>query len=93
MVIRKFSIKTNIYINDYNDNVFLRNEEDKFCNNLINLTYLNELTVLNNILFRYSNDEIYTFNGDILIAVNPFKKIPIYTKKSLTNILKMILMF
>ena len=64
-----------------NHNLFLRNEEDKFCNNLINLTYLNEPTVLNNILFRYSNDEIYTFNGDILIAVNPFKKIPIYSNE------------
>lgn len=66
---------------DNNDNLFLKNEEDKFCNNLINLTYLNEPTVLNNILFRYSNDEIYTFNGDILIAVNPFKKIPIYSNE------------
>ena len=74
--------------NDYNDNVFLRNEEDKFCNNLINLTYLNEPTVLNNILFRYSNDEIYTFNGDILIAVNPFKKIPIYTKEIIDKYIK-----
>ncbi len=74
--------------NDYNDNVFLRNEEDKFCNNLINLTYLNEPTVLNNILFRYSNDEIYTFNGDILIAVNPFKKIPIYSNEIINNYIK-----
>ena len=67
--------------NNVGNNLLLRNEEDKFCNNLINLTYLNEPTVLNNILFRYSNDEIYTFNGDILIAVNPFKKIPIYSNK------------
>ena len=67
--------------NNVDNNLLLRDEDDKFCNNLINLTYLNEPTVLNNILFRYSNDEIYTFNGDILIAINPFKKIPIYSNK------------
>ena len=76
-----YQLKPIYSTNDNNDNLFLRNEEDKFCNNLINLTYLNEPTVLNNILFRYSNDEIYTFNGDILIAVNPFKKIPIYSNE------------
>lgn len=28
---------------------------------------------------RYSRDQIYTYVGDILIAVNPFHKMEIYT--------------
>ena len=27
---------------------------------------------------RYNIDKIYTFNGDILISINPFKKVNIY---------------
>ena len=36
---------------------------------------------------RYLGDQIYTYIGDILIAVNPFKTLPIYDKQVLTNLL------
>ncbi|ONK75079.1 uncharacterized protein A4U43_C03F13100 [Asparagus officinalis] len=40
------------------------------------LTYLNEPGVLYNLERRYSLNEIYTYTGSILIAVNPFTNIP-----------------
>ncbi|KAG0449213.1 hypothetical protein HPP92_027417 [Vanilla planifolia] len=40
------------------------------------LTYLNEPGVLYNLARRYSLNEIYTYTGSILIAVNPFAKLP-----------------
>ncbi|KAL2633393.1 hypothetical protein R1flu_004872 [Riccia fluitans] len=46
---------------------------------LVQLSYLNEPAVLHNLQFRYAQDKIYTKAGPVLIAVNPFKKVPIYT--------------
>ncbi|KAK3021310.1 hypothetical protein RJ639_046881, partial [Escallonia herrerae] len=40
------------------------------------LTYLNEPGVLDNLKKRYALNEIYTYTGSILIAVNPFTKLP-----------------
>ncbi|KAH0643782.1 hypothetical protein KY290_035242 [Solanum tuberosum] len=40
------------------------------------LTYLNEPGVLDNLQRRYGLNEIYTYTGSILIAVNPFTKLP-----------------
>ena len=59
----------------------LRNtdNEDK-CNNLINLIHLNEASILNTVFIRYFDNKIYTFNGNILLATNPFKNIGIYDK-------------
>ena len=50
--------------------------------NLTNLTYLNEPSVLHNIRLRYERDEIYTRAGNVLIAVNPFKQLPIYSEEA-----------
>ncbi|KAK9697275.1 hypothetical protein RND81_08G026400 [Saponaria officinalis] len=40
------------------------------------LAYLHEPGVLSNLAIRYSINEIYTYTGNILIAVNPFQKLP-----------------
>ncbi|KAE9446189.1 hypothetical protein C3L33_21913, partial [Rhododendron williamsianum] len=40
------------------------------------LTYLNEPGVLENLERRYTLNEIYTYTGSILIAVNPFTRLP-----------------
>ncbi|KAJ7948588.1 myosin 2 [Quillaja saponaria] len=45
---------------------------------LIQLSYLNEPSVLYNICIRYSRDLIYSKAGPVLIAVNPFKVVQIY---------------
>lgn len=40
------------------------------------LAYLHEPGVLCNLASRYSLNEIYTYTGNILIAVNPFRRLP-----------------
>ncbi|XP_017638673.2 myosin-6-like isoform X1 [Gossypium arboreum] len=40
------------------------------------LAYLHEPGVLQNLKCRYDANEIYTYTGGILIAVNPFKRLP-----------------
>ncbi|XP_027343633.1 myosin-2 isoform X2 [Abrus precatorius] len=45
---------------------------------LIQLSYLNEPSVLHNLQFRHSQDMIYSKAGPILIALNPFKDVQIY---------------
>ncbi|KAJ8754564.1 hypothetical protein K2173_005725 [Erythroxylum novogranatense] len=40
------------------------------------LAYLHEPGVLQNLKRRYDGNEIYTYTGNILIAVNPFRRIP-----------------
>ncbi|XP_057547407.1 myosin-6 [Amaranthus tricolor] len=40
------------------------------------LTYLHEPGVLDNLKRRYDINEIYTYTGNILIAVNPFQRLP-----------------
>ncbi|KAL8215013.1 hypothetical protein R6Q57_004462 [Mikania cordata] len=40
------------------------------------LSYLHEPGVLHNLSVRYQRDKIYTYTGNILIAVNPFQSLP-----------------
>lgn len=40
------------------------------------LSYLHEPGVLQNLKSRYDMNEIYTYTGNILIAVNPFQRLP-----------------
>ncbi|WOG94895.1 hypothetical protein DCAR_0314192 [Daucus carota subsp. sativus] len=40
------------------------------------LSYLHEPGVLQNLSNRYQLNEIYTYTGSILIAINPFQKLP-----------------
>ncbi|KAF5442954.1 hypothetical protein F2P56_035559 [Juglans regia] len=45
---------------------------------LMQLSYLNEPSVLYNLQYRYNQDLIYTKAGPVLVAINPFKKVPLY---------------
>ncbi|KAF9611830.1 hypothetical protein IFM89_035815 [Coptis chinensis] len=45
---------------------------------LIQLSYLNEPSVLHNLQYRYSHNMIYTKAGPVLVAINPFKDLQIY---------------
>ncbi|XP_064079387.1 myosin heavy chain, muscle-like [Macrobrachium nipponense] len=51
------------------------------CEDMANLTYLNDASVLHNLKCRYNSNLIYTYSGLFLIAVNPYKRFPIYTNR------------
>ncbi|ULT80565.1 hypothetical protein L3Y34_010855 [Caenorhabditis briggsae] len=44
------------------------------------LTYLNEASVLNNLKERYYSSLIYTYSGLFCVVINPYKKLPIYSE-------------
>ncbi|XP_058256600.1 unconventional myosin-IXb isoform X3 [Hemibagrus wyckioides] len=50
-------------------------------NDLCNLPILNEDTILANLHSRFQKKKIYTYAGSILVAINPFKFLPIYNPK------------
>ncbi|XP_078388525.1 unconventional myosin-IXAa isoform X2 [Cetorhinus maximus] len=60
---------------------FLPQPPQKDYNDLCNLPDLNEKALLDNLRSRYKQEKIYTYVGTILIAINPFKFLPIYNPK------------
>ncbi|CAN0888253.1 VIII-1 [Linum grandiflorum] len=50
---------------------------------LMQLSYLSEPSVLYNLQYRYNQDMIYTKAGPVLVAINPFKKVPLYGNDSI----------
>ncbi|KAJ8010088.1 hypothetical protein DPEC_G00071370 [Dallia pectoralis] len=46
---------------------------------LVTLEVLDENSVTEQLQMRYANNQIYTYVGDILIAVNPFHKMELYS--------------
>ncbi|KAG2437016.1 hypothetical protein HYH02_011447 [Chlamydomonas schloesseri] len=46
---------------------------------VVQLSYLNEPGILYNLEHRYKVDDIYTWAGPVLIALNPCKNLPLYT--------------
>mmetsp|Transcript_29294 Transcript_29294/g.62048 ORF Transcript_29294/g.62048 Transcript_29294/m.62048 type:complete len:1596 (+) Transcript_29294:182-4969(+) len=50
-----------------------RTEDDSIVEDLVNSDILHEPAVLKTLGLRYLTDDIYTYSGQILIAVNPFK--------------------
>ncbi|KAI5190821.1 myosin heavy chain 9/10/11/14 [Nematocida minor] len=48
--------------------------------NMAHLSYLNEPSILHNLHQRYLSDMQYTYSGLFLVAINPYKSLPIYTK-------------
>lgn len=56
------------------DNLALQGAPD-----LVKFSKLNEASLLQNLRVRYMKDDIYSRAGSILISVNPFKQLPIYT--------------
>ncbi|XP_063146748.1 unconventional myosin-IXb [Candoia aspera] len=59
---------------------FLPWQQEDF-NDMCNLPNLTETTLLENLKRRFLKQKIYTYVGSILIAINPFKFLPIYNPK------------
>ncbi|CAK7349483.1 unnamed protein product [Dovyalis caffra] len=59
-------------------NVYPKDADAPSCgvDDMTKLAYLHEPGVLQNLRSRYDMNEIYTYVGNILIAVNPFMKLP-----------------
>ena len=49
------------------------------CEDMSNLTYLNDASVFHNLEVRFKAKLIYTYSGLFCIVVNPYKRYPIYT--------------
>jgi myosin heavy chain 6/7 len=78
--------------------VFCGSEEKKFkkdqvnqvnppkyekCEDMSNLTFLNDASVLHNLKTRYQAKLIYTYSGLFCVAINPYKRYPIYTIRAM----------
>merc|ERR1712156_5386 len=47
------------------------------------MTFLGDACVLWNSVVRYKNELIYTYSGLFCIAINPYKRFPIYTQRTM----------
>ncbi|XP_015334428.2 myosin-IIIb [Marmota marmota marmota] len=56
-------------------------DAEKYCleDDLVNLEVLDEETIIHHLQKRYADSLIYTYVGDILIALNPFQNLSIYS--------------
>lgn len=59
---------------------------DEDCENLVNLEVYNEGIILHHVKKRFQHDKIYTMVGNILIAVNPYKTLDIYSMQIVDKI-------
>lgn len=55
--------------------------EGVFHEDLAALSDLDEQSLLESLSQRFKQDRIYTYIGDILVAINPFKYLPLYVKE------------
>lgn len=71
-------------VNEEFSDLKLRNPQNSSDqDDLIDLLYLNEPAILHCLQERYFHNCIYTYTGPILIAVNPFQQMNIYSSKIL----------
>jgi myosin-5 len=52
---------------------------------LTKLSYMHEAAILHNLHVRYMISQIYTYTGPILIAVNPYQRLPLYSKQMISQ--------
>merc|ERR1712002_1364655 len=81
----KISVEVNGEVKVYKEDVIAQVNPPKFdCSeDMANLTYLGDACVLWNSVVRYVNQLIYTYSGLFCIAINPYKRFPIYTLRTM----------
>ncbi|KAJ9099993.1 hypothetical protein QFC19_005810 [Naganishia cerealis] len=52
---------------------------------IADLTFLNEASVVHNLGLRYGSGLIYTYSGLFLISINPYQQLPLYTPQIVTS--------
>ncbi|TDH72005.1 hypothetical protein CCR75_001030 [Bremia lactucae] len=52
---------------------------------ILHMSDLSELSLLENLRKRYEHELIYTYVGPILIAINPYKKLDVYSERHMTE--------
>ncbi|KAK7592959.1 hypothetical protein V9T40_007711 [Parthenolecanium corni] len=72
-----------IYVKDFKKEQVGQVNPPKFekCEDMSNLTYLNDASVLHNLKQRYYAKLIYTYSGLFCVAINPYKRFPVYTTR------------
>merc|ERR1712088_300052 len=53
----------------------------EMCEDMANLTFLNDASVFWNLKIRYQAKLIYTYSGLFCVVVNPYKRYPLYTHR------------
>ena len=51
------------------------------CEDMVNLTFLNDASVFWNLKSRYQSKMIHTYSGLFVVVVNPYKRYPIYSHR------------
>merc|ERR1739848_906948 len=51
------------------------------CEDMVNLTFLNDASVFWNLKTRYQAKMIHTYSGLFVVVVNPYKRYPLYTHR------------
>ncbi|GBP36662.1 Myosin heavy chain, muscle [Eumeta japonica] len=72
-----------IYTKDFKKDLVAQVNPPKYekCEDMSNLTYLNDASVLYNLKQRYYHKLIYTYSGLFCVAINPYKRFPVYTNR------------
>merc|ERR1712061_848962 len=82
---KKLSVNVNGEVKTYKADTVCQVNPPKFdCSeDMADLTFLGDACVLWNSVVRYKNELIYTYSGLFCIAINPYKRFPIYTQRTM----------
>merc|ERR1712131_69673 len=81
----KVSVKVNGEVKVFKEDQVCQVNPPKFdcSDDMADLTFLGDACVLWNSVVRYANQLIYTYSGLFCIAINPYKRFPIYTLRTM----------
>merc|ERR1712079_132170 len=81
----KVSVSVNGEVKVFKEDQICQVNPGKFdmSEDMADLTFLGDACVLWNSVVRYKNELIYTYSGLFCIAINPYKRFPIYTLRTM----------